>query len=306
MIMLRIDFLSMERLGVLRAVLVAVVVAVGAWQCVWGELTAMRGKCSGGYDFWLYSPDAAVDSVGVDSTATAVGDSVSRGKPLVIFLHGQSLCGRNLDRVLRYGTMAALKGGRRVDAFVVAPQNPGGAWKPERVAEVMDWAVANCDVDTSRVYVLGMSLGGYGTIDFVAAYPERVAAAMALCGGGTAKDFSGLCGVPLWIIHGTADRAVSVNESRKVREAMRRSGGTDLLRYDEWAGVNHGRLARVLYLEDTYRWLLDHSLGDVPRRVNREVVITNESLKDAYQGLKLNKSGKKKGKKGKSRKRRSR
>ncbi len=72
------------------------------------------------------------------------------------------------------------------------------------------------DVDTTRVYVIGMSLGGYGTLDFVGTYPQRVAAAMALCGGSTLKDMSGLADVPFWIQHGTADRAVPVSQSKAV------------------------------------------------------------------------------------------
>lgn len=287
---------------------------------VGAKITAMRGKVKESYNFWLYEPEITCT---VDTTTKAepsvwdilpepqpivasdydfhnICDTVTQptvdpnSRPLIIFLHGQSLCGTNLDRVMRYGTMAALKGGRKIDAFIVAPQNPGGPWKPAKIAKIMDWAIENYPIDTTRIYVLGMSLGGYGTIDFVATYPERVAAAMALCGGGTVKDYSGLNKVPLWIIHGTADRAVSVRESRKVVDAMKSAGKTPLLRYDEWAGVNHGRLARLFYLSDTYTWLMSHSLLDSPRQVNKQIVITNSTLNNAYSDLKLKKSTKKK------------
>ena len=151
----------------------------------------------------------------------------------------------------------------------------------------MDWAIQNHPIDTTRIYLLGMSLGGYGTIDFAATYPDRVAAAMAFCGGGTVKDYSGLCRVPLWIIHGTADQAVSVGESRKVYNAMKRAGDTSLLRYDEWVGVNHSRLARMFYLSEVYEWLFLHSLSDSPRQVDKTIIITNENLNSPYKGLKL-------------------
>jgi predicted peptidase len=132
-----------------------------------------------------------------------------------------------------------------------------------------------------------MSLGAYGTIDFVATYPKRVAAAMAFCGGGSVKDYSGLCSVPLWIIHGTADQVVSVGQSRKVVNAMKLAGDTSLLRYDEWEGVNHSRLARMFYIPEVYDWLLCHSLTDSPRQVDKTIIITNETLNNAYKGLKL-------------------
>ena len=127
---------------------------------------------------------------------------------------------------------------------------------------------------------------------------------MALCGGGSVKDYSGLNSVPLWIIHGTADRAVGVGESRKVVNAMKKAGETPLLRYDEWAGVNHGRLARMFYIPETYEWLLRHSLLDAPRQVDKEIVITDQTLNNAYKGLKLS-SSKKKSSKKKSAKRKS-
>lgn len=204
-------------------------------------------------------------------------------KPLVIFLHGRSLCGNNLNKVLQYGTIDALKKGREIDAYVIAPQNPGTFWKPDNIMNVADWVIDRYPIDTNRIYVLGMSLGGYGTIDLTAAYPDRIAAAMALCGGGSRKDLSGLNEVPLWIIHGTADAAVSVNESRKVVDKMKEAGKTPLLRYDEWKGVNHGALARLFYLEQTYEWLFMHTLDN--RNVDKSISIDHSDTKNAYKNL---------------------
>jgi len=234
------------------------------------ELTPHRGTVSGAYNFWFYKPAA---------------DSLHARKPLVVFLHGASLCGNNLDRVRRYGTIDAIEKGRRLDAYVVAPQNPGGSWKPERIMKIVDWASARYDVDTARIYVLGMSLGGYGTIDLAATYPDRIAAALALCGGGTVKDYSGLTELPLWIVHGTADRAVSVRESDKVVAAMKRSGNAERLIYDRVPGMNHSAPARIFYLPQSYEWLFRHSLNDPARPINREYRLTGDVLRTAYAGL---------------------
>lgn len=216
----------------------------------------------------------------------ALNDSVYvKKQPLIIFLHGRSLCGRNLQRVLRYGTLDAQIKGRNVGGYILAPQNPGEAWNPKKIMKIVDWAVQKYDIDTTRIYVLGMSLGGFGTMDLAAAYPDRIAAAMALCGGATSKTLGNLNKVPLWIIHGTADRAVSVKESRKVMEEMKKHGETERLIYDEWKGASHGRLARVLYLPETYEWLNKHSLTDKSRPVNKEIVINLESLRKAYRNM---------------------
>ena len=236
-----------------------------------GQLAAMRGVADGGYDFWLYAPREYLYE--------------HQRVPVIIFLHGRSLCGTNMKRVRRYGLLHAIERGRYYPCIVIAPQNPGGAWKPERIARVLDWVEAHHDVDTTRVYVIGMSLGGYGTLDFAGTYPDRVAAAMALCGGCTLRDMGGLGRLPLWIMHGTADRAVPISQSKQVVETIKETAGDSLLRYDWVKGASHGDLARLLYLKQTYDWLFSHTNADNPREVDRSVTITKDDLKNAYTDL---------------------
>lgn len=231
---------------------------------------------SNGYNFWLYQP-AKVDTL----------------KPVVIFLHGASLCGHNLNTVRRYGTIDAVEKGRKIDAYIIAPQNPGGAWKPAKIKDVLDWVVKNHNVDTTRVYILGMSLGGYGTIDFATTYPDHVAAAMALCGGGTQKSYQNLTKVPIWIAHGTADRAISVKESDKVVNAMKAcSGGAPRLYYDRVPGMNHGALARAFYKKETYEWLFQHRLTDEGRPVApKPYTASKQAFQGVYKGMSSRKKG---------------
>lgn len=236
-----------------------------------GQLAAMKGTVKGSYNFWLYAPREYV--------------AEHRRVPVIIFLHGASLCGNNLQRVRRYGLLHAIEKGRYYPAMVIAPQNPGGAWNPQKIAKILDWVEENHDVDTTRVYVIGMSLGGYGTLDFAGTYPDRVAAAMALCGGSTLKDFSGLGRIPLWILHGTADRAVPVSQSKNVVKAIEDSGNDRLLRYDWLKGASHGDLARILYLKQTYDWLFFHTTNDNPRETDRDISISMPDLKNAYDDL---------------------
>ncbi|MDE7153367.1 MAG: prolyl oligopeptidase family serine peptidase [Muribaculaceae bacterium] len=275
-------------------------IAIGL--CMFGKgLESHSGELEGGYNFWFYSP---YDSIATDSTGAR------SSHPLIVFLHGASLCGKNLDRVRTYGTIDAIEKGRKIDSYVVAPQNPGGSWSPRKVMQVVDWAKENFDVDTTRIYVIGMSLGGYGTLDFVATYPDRIAAAMALCGGATVRDLSGLNRVPLWIIHGIADRAVTIRQSDRVVEAMKAAdNATPRLKYDRIPGMNHGQPAKFLYLSDTYDWLLSHSLTDEDRKVNDTFDPANGILSKAYYGLTFNKSGRsyrsKKGKSARSKRRKS-
>jgi len=238
------------------------------------QLYACRDSIESCYDFWLYVPKDYNPAV--------------CEKPIVVFLHGKSLCGNDLAKVRQYGSIDALGRGRNIDAFVIAPQAQG-AWRPEKVMKIVDWVEERYTVDTNRLYVLGMSMGGYGTIDFAATYPDKVAAAVALCGGATEKQLCGLNDVPLWIVHGTADNLVPVRASDRVVDSMCACGDTSLLIFDRLEKVNHSRLARVFYLDQTYDWLFSHSLSDSIKTANHIYSMNKSVLDNAYKGLRKTK-----------------
>ena len=223
------------------------------------------------YNFWVSVPDTYEEE---------------RGEiPVVLFLHGASLRGTDLNRVRKYGPLDAISMGCDIDAIIIAPQNPGGAWDSYKVLDILNWVTKQYDVDTNRIYLIGMSLGGFGTIEFLANHAEKIAASMELCGGTIRKDLCKLNTVPLWIIHGTADRAVPVARAQEIYESMKKCGSTDLLRLDKWAGVNHGDLARLFYLKETYQWLFAHSKADNPRQVNKEIHLKSSDMKEAYKDI---------------------
>lgn len=234
-------------------------------------LRPVKDSIPDGYDFWIYTPQDYYYSL--------------ENTPVIIFLHGQSLCGRNLERVRRYGPLDAIVKGRQIEALVIVPQNPGGAWNPDKINDVLEWTKKHYAMDSTRVYVIGMSLGGYGTLDFAGTYPDKVAAAMALCGGCSLKDVSGLGKVPLWIMHGTADRAVPISQSKTVVGQLQKTSNDKRLRYDWLKGASHGALARILYMTKTYEWLFAHSLLDKDRPVNTDVDIEKNDLSKAYNDM---------------------
>ena len=276
------------------------------------RLSAHRGTVKQSYNYWFYAPpkqplpgSVVVPVPEADSTlwglipllsdSACYVDSLAwdvthqqpevTGKPLVIFLHGASLCGHNLSRVRRYGTIDALSRGLKLDAYVLAPQNPGGAWSPTKINRIVDWALAHHDIDSTRIYVLGMSLGGYGTIDYAADSPQRVAAAMALCGGGTSKTLGNLNQVPLAILHGTADRSVPWKMSQAVVNAMVAAGDTSRLIYRLLPQQSHGALARYFYVPEVYEWLFQHTLADSTRTVCRDYNFGIEITNNAFRRL---------------------
>jgi predicted peptidase len=213
---------------------------------VYSQLQAIRNQAD--YPFLLHLP----------------ADSILKSKPpVLIFLHGRSLSGTNLDLVKRYGVIHEIEKGRKVPAIVVAPQVLAGkSWEPEKIMSVLKFVQRTFDTDTNRVYVAGMSLGGYGTLRFAGAYPGVVTAAVALCGGGNTNDGCDLATVPLWIQHGNRDEAVPISESEKIVKAIKNCNGGENLKYTVHKGANHGALERVFRTDEMYDWLFQYTKSD--------------------------------------------
>ncbi len=179
--------------------------------------------------------------------------------PVLIFLHGRSLSGRDLNRVKRYGVLYAKNRGVEIpSSLIVAPQTTNG-WDPDKVKDVLNYVVRHYNVDEKRIYVCGMSMGGYGTMDFVGKYPQSVAAAVAICGGGTLKYAQNLSTVPLWIQHGSVDRAVPASESKKIYKAIKQANPQADVTLTIIPGGTHGSVERLFHKDDIYEWMFSYS-----------------------------------------------
>jgi len=208
-----------------------------------GQLKAIHNQAD--YPFLLHLP---ADSI------------LKNNPPVLIFLHGRSLSGNNLEMVKKYGIIHEIEKGREIPAIVIAPQVPAGkSWEPAKVLSVLRFAQQQFHTDTNRVYVTGMSLGGYGTLDFAGEYPEIVTAAVALCGGGNPRNGCNLSTIPVWIQHGNRDSAVPISESEKMVRSIRSCNGGEYLKYTVVPGANHGDLERVFRTDELYDWLFQFS-----------------------------------------------
>ena len=235
------------------------------------ELIAYRDSVKGAYPFLLYVPETYSDTAAVK-------------KPLILFLHGKSRSGRDLTMVTKYGCIDALRRGQDIDALIISPQTAVEGWNPDKLMSIVDWVGARYAYDPDRLYVIGMSMGGWGTFKVVSAYPERVAAAIAECGGYTGPTDS-LKKVPLWVLHGTADNVTPLYCSSRVVNQMIETGGADRLRFTWLVGCDHSILARSFLLKQMYDWLFSHSLSDPDRPVCQEYDITPQDLRSAYMHL---------------------
>jgi predicted peptidase len=160
--------------------------------------------------------------------------------PLVIFLHGVGECGENLEFVKRHGPPKLIEQGRKLPCIVVSPQSPIPWWPPFAVNALVDDLCVRLRVDESRLWLTGLSLGGFGTWAAAIERPDRFAAIVPVCGGGDWVGVRRLKDVPTWVFHGRLDEAVPLKMAEDMVRSLERAGGHpkftiyDDLAHDSW------------------------------------------------------------------------
>ena len=188
--------------------------------------------------------------------------------PLLVFLHGAGERGDDLERVAAHGPVKERRAGRDLPLasptsrfVVVAPQVPeGGRWTVGRVVAALDDALARYRVDPDRVYLTGLSMGGYGTWEAIEAVPDRIAAAVPVCGGGNRLGIGAARAVPVWAFHGAMDAVVPVGASVEMVRALRAAGGA--VRFTVYPDAGHDAWTETYANPEVYEWLLSHRLSD--------------------------------------------
>ncbi len=188
-------------------------------------------------------------------------------RPLLLFLHGAGECGVDLNLVKIHGPPKLME--KKPGDFpfiVVSPQAPINEvpiidrWDPRLLVELVDQVAAKYNADTDRLYVTGLSMGGYGTFRLCAHYPKKFAAAVPICGGGWTNYAEALAQVPMWIFHGTDDEAVPLERSLEIVKSVRKRGGKPL--FTVYDGVAHDSWTQTYDNPEVYTWLLKHRLSN--------------------------------------------
>ena len=194
--------------------------------------------------------------------------------PLVLFLHGSDERGTDNIKQLYVGLniFAAEKEMEKHPCFIVAPQCPDEMkwadvdWKSDRhimqksptealssSIELVRELPKKFSIDTSRVYVAGYSMGGFGAWEAIQRWPDLFAAAVPVCGGGDETQASRIAGVPVWAFHGALDPLVKVSRSRNMINAVVRAGG--MPRYTEYPAINHFSWGFAFSNPSLFDWL---------------------------------------------------
>jgi len=177
--------------------------------------------------------------------------------PLVMFLHGSGERGANLSMIERSGPSAQEWLREDLPFILVSPQCPVGEWwEPTAVAALVDKICATMRVDTERIYLTGLSMGGFGTCYTAATYPERFAAIAPICGFGNVEDAVWYKDIPVWAFHGAKDDAVPVEVSREGVKRLKELKGAEV-KYTEYPEGDHIIWDEVYGTRDFWTWLLE-------------------------------------------------
>jgi predicted peptidase len=253
---------------------------IPAWLLLVG--LALRGASAGGAG--EYEPFVYTNASGQTIPYRLLKpDSIKTGKkyPLVLFFHGAGERGTNNLSQLKHGAplFARPENQAGFPCFVLAPQcpenqqwvdmpwgadsgtrpvNPSAAM--QLALEALDRVMAQNPIDTNRLYVTGLSMGGYGVWDCLTRFPGRFAAGAPVCGGGDDKTVTAaVAKVPLWTFHSDDDPVVKVIRTRAMVKAMKDAGGNP--KYFEYSGLKHDAWTTAFNEPEYLPWLFSQRLG---------------------------------------------
>lgn len=176
--------------------------------------------------------------------------------PLLLFLHGAGERGDDLELVKKHGPPKLIAQGKQFPFIVVSPQCPKQRWwEPNELIALLDEISSKLKVDTDRIYVTGLSMGGFGTWRLASYAPHKFAAIAPICGGGEkywAKRFAHL---PVWAFHGAKDTGVPLERSQMMVDELKKLGGNPKLTIYPDAG--HDAWTQTYENPEFYKWLLE-------------------------------------------------
>jgi predicted peptidase len=197
-------------------------------------------------DYLLYLPkDYAIDN--------------ERSWPLILFLHGSGERGDDIELVKMHGLPKILDDQPDFPFVVISPQCPENSWwsiEMDALKALLDHILATYAVDPDRVYLTGLSMGGFGAWSMGIAYPDTFASVVPICGGGDPGKVCALKDVPVWVFHGDMDKSVRVSESKKMVKTLKACGGD--VQLTVYPGVGHDSWTQTYDNPGLYDWLLSH------------------------------------------------
>ena len=187
--------------------------------------------------------------------------------PLLLFLHGAGERGDDLDLVTVHGPPKRIakepEFAEKCPFIVVSPQClKDHYWSPAQLQLLLDEIIERYQVDEKRIYVTGISMGGFGAWMLTADKPERFAAAAPICGGFDPEQAKKFVDVPVWTFHGGADGVVPVILTQNMVKAIEEDADGKKVKMTIYPGVDHDSWTQTYISQELYDWFLEHSLEE--------------------------------------------
>ena len=192
------------------------------------------------------------------------GADTTKRWPLILFLHGAGERGTNLQIVAKHGPPKIDTSETNFPFIVVSPQCPAGKiWSNDLLLVLLDEIENKYAIDTRRVYLTGLSMGGFGTWSLGLSHPERFAAIAPICGGGELitpllADKTKLTTLPIWAFHGAKDPVVPLEESERMVALMKKYGVKEV-KLTVYPEAQHDSWTEAYANPELFAWFLQHS-----------------------------------------------
>ena len=189
---------------------------------------------------------------------------VTQGKwPLILFLHGAGERGHDLSKVEIHGPPKLIaKEKKELPFVIVSPQCPDDEWwsselQIDTLDALLDDVVSRYQIDKERIYVTGLSMGGFGAWRLAAEYPHRFAAIAPICGKGDPASAQSIRHLPVWVFHGAKDNVVPLKESRQMVDALKKVDGN--VTFTVYPEAGHDAWTATYENPELYEWFLKHT-----------------------------------------------
>ena len=185
--------------------------------------------------------------------------------PLILFLHGAGERGANLEDLKKHGPPKLIAAGQQLPCIIVSPQCPTNGWWTGMVPTLealLDDVERNYNIDKDRVYVTGLSMGGFGTWALAFDQPDRFAALAPICGQGDPKKATLIAHVPTWVFHGAKDTTVPIAGSQNMVDALKAAGGDP--KFTIYPDAGHDSWTATHDNPEFWTWLLTQKRGAKP------------------------------------------
>ncbi|MGQ1909687.1 prolyl oligopeptidase family serine peptidase [Marinifilum sp. RC60d5] len=177
--------------------------------------------------------------------------------PLLIFLHGMGERGNDLNKLKVHGPPSFLDNKKDFPFITISPQCPDTVyWNEEILLPFYEEIINKYPIDKDRIYITGLSMGGFGTWGSIVAKPNLFAAAAPICGGGNPNKLEAVKSMPIWVFHGAKDNVVPIIRSQEMVDRLKKLGSK--VKFTIYPKADHNSWTITYANPELYKWFLSH------------------------------------------------